>query len=74
MPHATDNAAIHHVTQRLSRLFPSVQATVVAGAVRDSYRLFTGHPHPKFVPILVEEMAQDRICMHVETQPRTTKR
>ena len=71
MPLRSGDAAIHHVTQRLSTLFPSIDPIVVTGIVRDSCRLFTGHPHPEFVPILVEETARDRLRVEVETQPHT---
>ncbi|MGS0684572.1 three-helix bundle dimerization domain-containing protein [Nakamurella sp. GG22] len=66
MDPGTGNAATHHVVQRLSPLFPSVDPVVVNRVVLDSYRLYVDHPNPNSVPVLVEETSRDRLRGHLE--------
>ena len=56
-----ERVAIDHVTQRLSRQFTNLDATLVARVVWDTYRHFDAHPARDVVPVLVQDAARDRL-------------
>ena len=60
-----ERAAIDHVVQRLSAQFG------VHRVVQDTYRRFDGHPTREFVPILVEDVARDRLRVTPVRRGRT---
>ena len=63
MPSDPERVAIDHVAQRLSRQFATLDTDLVAGVVWDTYRHFDAHPTRDSVPVLVQDVARDRLLM-----------
>ena len=56
-----EQMAIMHLAQRLSLRFPKIPPVLVARVVRETYNRYGAHPSREFVPILVEDVARDRL-------------
>jgi hypothetical protein len=63
MPADPERLAIDLVAQRLSRQFANLDTDLVARVVWDSYRHFDAHPTRDVVPVLVQDVARDRLLV-----------
>ena len=63
MPTDPEHVMINHVAQRLSRQFATLDTDLVAGVVWDTYRHFDAHPTRDSVPVLVQDVARDRLLV-----------
>lgn len=63
MPADPERDAIDLVAQRLSRQFANLDTDLVARVVWDTYRHFDAHPTRDVVPVLVQDVARDRLLV-----------
>jgi hypothetical protein len=61
IPSEPERSAIDHVAQRLSCQFADLDTDLVARVAWDTYRHYDGHPTRDVVPILVQDVARDRL-------------